>query len=254
MNDNTEKNKYIGYIRDSIHETIFMLKMNIYTIVFFSIFAIIYMPLAINNIFEADYYANTPNYIKLGIIIPIIITYNILFSLLISIIVASAIEQERAQHILEYLYVYSRYNINGFLAIKLLSSLLMGITITIPYILLVYTVINMHINIRINEVITIFLSILISVVSFTYIMLIIVLVLRPKYTSTVKFSLIILVYLAISLLARKIESPESLAKLNVTLTEIVLPTYIVSAVILIISIIVYHIMKDRIVELSLREG
>ncbi len=242
------------YIRDGIQEALFTLKTNIFMIVAFTLFVIIYMPLAIDNIASADYLGNVASNVKLSFILPIIITYNILFALLISVIIASAIEQEKTNHVLEYLFIYSNYGIGEFLLIKLLSSLFLGLIIAIPYLLLLYFVISIYINISLYVILLIFISILFSTVSYTYIMVMIVLVLNPRYSTTIKFFIIILVYLLISVIARRMQSPESVLTLNVTLSKLVLPSYIVSAFVLVVSIIIYYIMKDKIVELSLRGG
>ncbi len=240
------------YVKVGLYETIFTLKANAFTIIAFSIFVIIYMPLAVYNLIHSESLAILPDKARLQVALPIISINNILLSLLISIIVSTSIEQEKTSQILEYLLAYSPYSVGELLLIKLLSSLMLGVLNAIPYAILIYLIINMYINASLSLLLWLTLSIMLSVISFTFIMLLIALMLDVRYASIIRFLAILAVFFSLSFIMRGIQKEQAVLNLSIVTSRITGPLYIMSLIILVVSAILYYMYKDKIIELSMR--
>lgn len=240
------------YVMIGLREALFVLRTNILVIAGLSAFIFIYTPLTIYNLIHSQSLAMLPNEAKLQIVLPIASINNILVSLLISVMVSTSIERERVYQVLEYLVAYSTHTVGEFLLIKLLSATALGIVIAIPYAVVTSMLINMLVGMGPSILVWLIPSLIFSVVSFTLLMLLISLILELKYANMVRTLAIILIFLTMSYIAKGVQSKQGVLSLSAITLKLVGPLYVVSAVVLVLSIALYSLYRDRIVELSLR--
>ncbi len=240
------------YIKAGLYEALFTLRTNILAIMGLTAFIIVYMPAIVYNMFHSESLAILSSEAKLQIVLPVISAGNILISLLVSIIISASIDRERVYRVFEYLIVNSIYTIDEFLLIKLLSATILGVIIVIPYATLMYAVINMLVSVSPSLLLWLIPSLIFSTVSFTLLMLLVSLILDIKHASLVRSLIIILIFLAMFNIARISQSHKAIIDLSTMISKIANPLYIVSLIVLIISIVLYYVFRGKIVELSLR--
>ncbi|MEL9908006.1 MAG: hypothetical protein QXP97_01160 [Desulfurococcus sp.] len=239
----------LRYAKIGLREAMFTLRTNIFMIAAMSVFVIIYFPVITYNMLNSESLALLPNEAKLEIILPSISINSLLVSLFISIIASAMIEEDRFTRVFEYLMAYSLYTAGGFLLIKMLTAIVIGFVVAVPYAIVAYIILNMVISVSPLLLIWLILSLLISIASLTLLIVLVTLVLEPKHASIMRYAILIVAMMALYNYARQSKQALDISTLA---SKIVGPLYIVSLIGLAAFIILYYIYRDRIVELALR--
>ncbi len=226
----------------SISDAAFIAKSGKLAISGIAFFVAIYMPLLINNVFRSAAIQHAPPQVIIAVLDPLLFIDNVMTGLLIAVIVTSVVDTEKSEHILEYLFAYSPYDVRTFLLMKALSTTLVALPLVILYMIGVCVVLAQHHVLDPLLVASGFASAVILTIAETLVLLLLTLVLPPRYSAAVRFAFIMAVFIGMAQLLRIISS--SRIRIGVPLAA----SYILAALLLGAAGLIYALYSDRIIE------
>lgn len=184
--------------------------------------------------------------------LPIIAVNSVLIAVYAGVEVSAMIDEEKASGTIEYFTAYTPYSGGRILFVKLVSAVVIGAILCLIYAAgnTVGIAIIAGVSVDPRIPLALFATGLFATIPVSLLLILSALALEPKYNAVIRFAALMAFFWSYAPITNSLrENPGDAVSM---LSSIVTPIYIALALLLAVAVAIYVVLRDRIVELSLR--